>query len=421
MPLRVLVVSQYFWPENFRINELVGQLVARGNHVTVLTGKPNYPDGAVFADFRASPERFSDYRGAEIVRVPMTARGRGSFRLMLNYLTFALSGALLGAWKLRGREFDVIFVSQFSPVTSGLPAILIRRLKRIPVVFWVLDKWPETLSALGVVRSPWILRQVGRLVSFIYNRCDVILAQSRSMIALIAKYTNPGERLGYLPNWCEAARDPSVVSLAAELPPKEGKFDVMFAGNVGDSQDFGSILNAAELLRDDSRIRWLIVGDGRSAPWVREEVARRGLQASFLLLGRFPPERMPEFYKQADAMLLALRDDPVFALTVPGKLQSYMAAGMPVLGMLNGEGAHIITESRIGFSCRAGDATALAELVRRIAALDPVERQAMGNRARELAQREYDRDTQIAGLELLMKKVIEQNQRSGRRMQRYRA
>src|SRR6187455_1641920 len=122
MSLRILVVTQYFWPENFRINELVGELVGRGNQVSVLTGVPNYPDGVVFREYRDAPRQFVQYRGAEVLRVPIWPRGRGALSLMLNYFTYALSASVLGAWKLRGREFDVIFVSQFSPVTSGIPA-----------------------------------------------------------------------------------------------------------------------------------------------------------------------------------------------------------------------------------------------------------------------------------------------------------
>jgi colanic acid biosynthesis glycosyl transferase WcaI len=419
MSLRVLVVTQYFWPENFRINELVGELVSRGNQVTVLTGVPNYPDGVVFPDYRAAPRQFAQYRGAEVVRIPMWPRGRGSLNLMLNYFTYALSASVLGAWKLRGRKFDVIFMSQFSPVTSGIPAVVIRRLKRIPLVFWVLDKWPETLEAVGAVKSPRILKLVGRMVSSIYARCDLILAQSRAMMTLIEKYTAPGERIGYFPNWCEAMADPREAVLAPELPPKDGKFDVMFAGNIGESQDFGSILSAAEHLRDEPGIRWLIVGDGRAAPWVREEIVRRGLQSSFIMLGRHAPDRMPQFYKQADAMLLALRDEPVFALTVPGKLQSYMYAGLPVLGMLNGEGGRIIEQSGAGFACGASDAATLANLVRRMASLDAAAREEMGNRGREYALREYNRDTLVAGLEDQMKNLVDDHVRGGRRLRRW--
>jgi colanic acid biosynthesis glycosyl transferase WcaI len=413
MGLRVLVVSQYFWPENFRINELVSELVARGNQVTVLTGIPNYPDGVVFREFRAAPREFTQYRGAEVLRVPLWPRGRGALSLVLNYFSYALSASVLGPWKLRGRSFDAILVCQLSPATVGLPGVLLRRLKRVPLLMWVLDLWPESLTAAGAVNSPRILRIAGRIVSYIYDRCDVVLAQSKAMMSLIAKRTHPPGRVGYFPSWCEAMQDPRDAPPAPELPAKAGKFDVMFAGNIGEAQDFGAILGAAECLRDDSRIRWLIVGDGRAAPWVREEIARRGLKSCFIMLGRHAPERMPSFFRQADALLLSLRDEPVFAITVPGKLQSYLSAGIPVLGMLNGEGAQIIEESGAGISCAAGDSTALAAAVLRLADLGPERRAELGDLGRQYAQREFNRDRLVAALEQRLQHLAQEHQQRG--------
>jgi len=419
MSLRVLVVSQYFWPENFRINELTAELVRRGSSVTVLTGKPNYPDGSVFAEFRARPQEFARFHGAEVLRVPMWPRGRNGFSLMLNYLTFALSASLVGAWRLRRREFDVVFVFEPSPVTVGLPAVLLRRLKRAPLLFWVLDQWPETLTAVGALKSKFMLRLVGRLVSFIYDRCDVLLAQSKSMVHLVRRYTHPAERVVYFPNWSEPATDGESATTAPELPPKTGHFDVMFAGNIGESQDFGAILDAAHALRDHAHIRWLIVGDGRMAPWVREEIRRRGLESRFVMMGRHPPERMPSFFRHADALLVSLRADPVFALTVPGKLQSYLAAGIPIIGMLNGEGRQIIEDSRAGFSCDAGDSAGLASAVLRLAGLDASERAAMSARGRAFALKEFDRDSLISNLEALMQSLALSNQNSGRALPKW--
>jgi glycosyltransferase involved in cell wall biosynthesis len=412
--MRILVVTQYFWPENFRINELVAELVRRGNQVTVLTGLPNYPDGRVFREFRESPEGFSGYFGAEIVRVPMWPRGSGRLSLLLNYLSFLLFASIGGAWKLRRREYDVIFVFEPSPVTVGIPAIVLRRLKRAPLLFWVLDQWPETLAAVGAVKSPRVLRTVGKLVSFIYNRCDAVLAQSKSMVELVAKYTQPSKRVHYFPNWTEAMQDPREVQRAPELPARIDSFDIMFAGNIGESQDFGAILAAAELLRSETRVRWVVVGDGRMAAWVRDEIARRGLAANVLMLGRHAPERMPSFYRCADALLLSLRDEPVFALTVPGKLQSYLAVGVPVLGMLNGDGARIIEEAGAGFTCAAGDSAGLADAVRRLIALPAEKRARMAEAGRSYAKREFDRDRLISTLEQHMRALMQEHLQSDR-------
>jgi colanic acid biosynthesis glycosyl transferase WcaI len=316
--VRLLVVSQYFWPEDFRINELVSELVRRGHDITVLTGKPNYPDGSVFPEFRKDPEGFSTYHGARIVRVPMLARGRGAIRLSLNYASYAASATLFGALRLAGDHFDAVFVFEPSPVTVGFPAITLRGLKRWPVAFWVLDQWPETLAAVGAVKSRLGLRLAGGLVSFIYSRCDLILAQSRSMVRQIRKYCGDTKRVVYFPNWAESAYVAESAVPAPEVPAWRGSFTVMFAGNVGESQNFPAILDAAERLRSNNDIRWVIVGHGRASAWVKEEVDRRGLQKNFLLLGRFPLERMPSFYRHADALLVSLKSDPIFSMTVPG-------------------------------------------------------------------------------------------------------
>jgi colanic acid biosynthesis glycosyl transferase WcaI len=397
--MRLLVVSQYYWPENFRINDLVAELVARGHAVTVLTGVPNYPQGTVLPQYRARPADFVQHAGAQVVRVPMLARGRGAVRLVLNYLSFALSASVFGPWKLRGRAFDAILAYEPSPITVGLPAAALRAIKRAPLAFWVLDLWPETLHAIGVVRSPRVLALVGRLVRFIYRRCDLILAQSRSFIPQIRRYADAGTPVEYFPNWAEALFTGGDAVRAPEVPLSSGSFDVMFAGNVGDAQDFPAILDAAERLRSHRHIRWLIVGDGRLSGWVSAEVARRGLQEQVLLLGRFPVDRMPSFFLHAGALLVSLRKEPIFAMTIPGKLQSYLAAGIPVLAMLDGEGADLVRSSACGLACPAGDSGALADAVLALAAMPAQERQAMGDNGRRASAREFDRAMLIDQIE----------------------
>lgn len=390
--MKILVVSQYFWPENFRINDLVKEWVTRGHEVTVLTGKPNYPDGQVFPEFAREPERFSRYEGAQVHRVPMLARSQGSARLMLNYLSFVIGGCLWGPWLLRGLRADVIFVYEPSPITVGIPAILLGRLKRAPVVLWVLDLWPETLAAVGAVRSPGVLRMVGHLVGFIYNRCALVLGQSRAFIDSIGTYCRDRSKVRYFPSWAESLFLQTDGSRAPEVPAATDAFSILFAGNIGEAQDFPAILDAAELLRHNERIRWLIVGDGRRFEWVKGEIARRQLHERVLLLGRFPVERMPSFYAHADALIASLKSDPTFSMTIPGKVQSYLLAGKPILGMLDGEGASAIEAAGAGLVCPAGDAQGLVSAIERMAGMSPAERLAMGARGRQYAESEFDRD-----------------------------
>jgi colanic acid biosynthesis glycosyl transferase WcaI len=399
--MRLLVVSQYFWPENFRVNDLVAEMVARGHEVTVLTGKPNYPDGVLFRDYAADPKAFRSYQGAHVVRVPMTMRGKGGLSLMVNYLTFALSACSIGIFRLRRQQFDATFVFGASPVTVALPAILVKWLKRTPVAFWVLDLWPQSLQAVGAVNSPSILNTVGACVGWIYRRCDLVLAQSRSFVPQISQQVKDPSKVIYFANWSEAIELPENSLPAPEVTKQDGVFDIVFAGNIGEAQDFPAILEAAVQLREEP-VRWLIVGDGRKAEWVEGEIDRLGLAGKVVMLGRFPLERMPSFYRCADALLVSLRRDPIFALTIPGKLQSYLAAGMPVLAMLDGEGGEVVRASGAGLATAAGDAAGLAANVRSMMAASPEERAEMGRRGRDYSHREFDRTGQFTQLERIL-------------------
>lgn len=405
--MRLLVVSQYFWPENFRINELVTELVRRGHHVTVLTGRPNYPQGEVFAEYQQDPGAFARYNGAEVLRVPLRPRGKGSLRLVLNYWSFVFWGTLRGPWMLKGRAFDAIFVFETSPITSALPALLLRRIKRAPLAMWVLDLWPDTLSAVGVVRSPRMLGWVGQLVRFIYQRCDRILAQSQAFFPAIERWSGDRERIRYLPAWAEAVFESALsqTEAAPELQPYRDGFNVMFAGNMGEAQDFPAILDAAACLRERADIRWLIVGDGRMTDWVRQEIVHRGLGERVVLLGRHPLERMPSFFAGADALLVSLRAEPIFAMTIPGKVQTYLAAGKPLLGMLDGEGARVIQEARAGLVCPAGQGRQLASCVETLASMSATEKQLMGTNGQAYCQREFDRDELISRVEALLEEM----------------
>jgi colanic acid biosynthesis glycosyl transferase WcaI len=400
--VKILIVSQYFWPENFRINDLVQELVHRGHSVTVLTGIPNYPAGRVFDAYRQNPKAFDQFCGARVWRVPMLARGHGAVRLFLNYLSFVIGACLVGPWRLRGQQVDVIFVFEPSPVTVGLPAILLGRIKRAPVVFWALDLWPETLAAIGVVRSPRVLGWVGHLVKFIYERCTLVLGQSRGFLASIAKYCSGTQKIRYFPSWAEEVFNEPDLMPAPEVPVLKGVFNVLFAGNIGEAQDLPAVLEAAESLKLNATIRWLIVGDGRKSEWLLEEVVRRGLQANVLLLGRFPVERMPSFYTHADALLVSLKKDPVFSMTIPGKVQSYLMAGVPLLGMLDGEGAKVITDANAGFVCAAGDAAGLAAAVLQMSVMQPEQRHQLGANGRVFAQKEFGRGLLMDRLEEML-------------------
>lgn len=397
--MRILLVTQYFWPENFRINDLAKELVGRGHEVTVLTGKPNYPSGKVFREFKAAPDAFREYFGASVCRVPMLARGTGAIRLMLNYLSFVVGASIFGTTCLSGRRVDVVFVFEPSPITVGLPAILLGRLKRAPVILWVQDLWPDTLVAVNAVRSKALLAAVGSMVRFIYQRCALVLGQSHGFLDRIAVYCDDTSKIRYFPNWAEEASAPADMTPAAEVPSRNETFDILFAGNIGEAQDFPAILGAIELLRHRGEIRWIIVGDGRRSDWLRAEVANRGLDGCVLMLGRFPVDRMSSFYARADALLVSLKADPVFALTIPSKIQSYLMTGVPMLGMLDGEGAAVIRAANAGLTCAAGDSAGLAKAALELSEMQRSRRIALGGNGRRYAEREFGRTVLVDRLE----------------------
>ena len=407
--MRILIVSQYFWPENFRINDLAVELINRNHDVTILTGLPNYPSGNIYNNFLADPNRYSNFNGAKVFRVPMLPRGKGKAQLILNYLSFAISASIFGIWKLRRKNFDVIFTFQTSPITVGIPAVILRFFKQAPLVFWVLDLWPESIKAAGGIHSKWILAMVGRLVSFIYKHCDLILVQSKSFIPEVLKYSLNKNNIKYFPSWSDNPISKKKVVFAKEIKKKPNTFNVMFAGNLGDAQDFPAILNAIEILKSNTRVRWLIVGDGRMKSWITKEISKRNLQKNIFLLGSYPVSRMPSFYKHADALLVSLKDEFIFSLTIPGKIQSYLASGKPILGMLNGSGAEIIRDAEAGFTCPAGESDNLAKIVLKMCSLSIKERLELGKNGIVFGESEFNRDVLIDKLEFFFDNVSLKN------------
>jgi colanic acid biosynthesis glycosyl transferase WcaI len=406
--LRVLIVSQYFWPESFRINDLATGLVERGYGVTVLTGLPNYPGGRFFEGYGTLGPRRERFGEVEVVRVPLVARGNGSGpRLAVNYGSFALAASVVAPLRVRG-DFDVILVYEPSPITVGLPALVLKLTKRAPVLFWVQDLWPESLSATGAVRSRWVLAAVEWLVRLIYRRSDRILVQSEAFVPSVERLAGSGDRIRYFPNTAEAfyrpvAEDTPLPAGVGSLP--EG-FRVMLAGNIGAAQDFGTVLSAAERLRHRADLHWLVVGDGRMRAWVQEEVARRGLTGAVHLLGQQPPEAMPAFFARADVLLATLRRDPIFASTIPSKVQSYMACARPIVAGLDGEGARVVEESGAGFAAPAADPESLAAAVDRMISLSPEARRAMGERGRKYFQEHFEREMLLDRLEGWMEELV---------------
>jgi glycosyltransferase involved in cell wall biosynthesis len=390
--MHVLIVTQYFWPENFRINDVALGLKEKGHEVTVLTGQPNYPEGRFFPGYGFWSPKEETYHGIRVVRVPLIPRGSGGkLPLLINFCSFALSASVFGAWRCRA-SYDVILVFEPSPVTVGIPAIVLKKLRGAPILFWVQDLWPESLSATGATQSKWILNGVEFLVRLIYRSCDRILVQSEAFRASIEGFGVNWEHILYLPNSAEPFYRPIV--LDPEAPERAhfpAGFRVVFGGNIGTAQSFETIVEAAELLKDQQDIHWVIFGGGRMLCWVQAEVAKRRLGETVHLLGRFPAEAMPRYFALADVLLVTLKKEPIFALTIPAKVQSYLACAKPIIAALDGEGARVIEESGAGLGVAPEDPAALAKAVLALYEMTPAERMAMGGRGREYFERHFER------------------------------
>lgn len=409
--IKLLIVTQYFWPENFRVNDLAAYFSEDGHDVTVITGKPNYPQGYLFPEFKLNPANFNKYKGIDIIRVPMTTRDQGKIKLAINYLTFFLSASVIGFWKIRHKSYDAIFVFGVSPITVAIPAIFIKKIRKTPIFLWVLDLWPDSVSAAGGVNSKTILNLLGGVVSWIYNNCDHILVQSRSFFGSIQKYCKDAEKSGkviYFPSWAEALFEDNQNWQQDLIIRDNKKFTIMFAGNIGEAQDFPAILNAAEMLKSNSKIRWLIIGEGSAYDWLKSEVLKRNLSDCFVLAGAHPVEAMPSFYTCADVMLVTLKKNDIFSMTIPGKLQSYLAFGKPVVGMIGGEAKSVIEESKAGMACNAGDSAGLVRILEIMMQLNPLKLKEMGESGRKYYVTNFERNMLLNKLkQLILDKIYD--------------
>lgn len=359
--MKILIVSQHFWPESFRINDLAEELKKRGNEVSVLTAKPNYPQGKFYDGYSFFSHSRDFYKGITIYRVPIVPRKKGkSIQLTINYFSFVFFACIFILF--HRKKYDVTLTFASSPITQMFPAILDKKINKSRAYLWVQDLWPESVTAAGKLRSKFALNILTKMVEYIYAASDKILVQSEAFISSIKKRGGQDGQIEYIPNWAEDI----FISEKKYVPEKYKKifpkgFNIVFAGNIGESQDFESILQAAFETKQLKEINWIILGDGRKRNWVENRISELGLEDTVHLLGRYPVEEMPYFFSLADIMLLSLKDEDIFSLTIPSKVQSYMASGKPILAMINGIGNDIIIKSNSGFTANAGDFKRLAQ------------------------------------------------------------
>jgi len=409
--LRILIISQYFWPENFRINELSEELKKEGHNITVLTGYPNYPKGEIFKDFLNNKNKFNNYKGIKIIRIPILARKQGKLKLTLNYLSFLFNSIFIGYFKLYQKKFDLIFTFQVSPITIGITSAFFSSIKNCPSVFWVLDLWPDTLVALNIIKRKWQIKLFKFLVNWIYGKCDIILAQSKNLLKEIKKYPSVKENTYYFPSWGDSNLFRKKVEPADEVS-KSNKFTILFAGNIGEAQDFPNILNAVRELKSKKvkDFRIVVVGEGSKKEWLEKNVQKFELENYFEIHKGYKFERMPSFFLHADALLVSLLNKEVFNITIPGKLQFYLSSGIPIIGMLCGEGAEVIRKSNSGYVCNSGEYIELSKIIIKISNMNKKQLEILGKNGKKYSRKEFLKSKLVKKLESIFIKA--KNQRN---------
>lgn len=399
--MRILLVTQYFYPEVFKSNDLAFELAKRGHHVDALVGIPNYPDGKYFKGYGIFRKRHEVVNGVNVYRVFQTPRGKGGWRLPVNYFTFVIFGCLRVlfqfAWK---KKYDSIIGHEPSPIFQAYPALLLRKLRKTPFYYWIMDLWPDAMKSGGGVKNQKLLDNVDKLVKGIYRQTDKILITSERFREPISAKGDFADKIIYFPNWSD---DILQMDDTYEIPQLPDGFKIMIAGNLGKSQNLEAVTEVMLGFKDVPEVKWVFVGGGSRKEWLEGFIKDNGLEDRAVCLGQYPFKAMPAFYKQADAMLVTLRAGfPHLEAVVPARLQSYMSAGRPVLAMIGCGGADIIEESHCGYAVPAGDSEALIKVIKEKVLADKEAFAKMGRNGRDYYEKNYRMDMCIDNLETII-------------------
>jgi colanic acid biosynthesis glycosyl transferase WcaI len=405
--MRILIITQYFWPENFKINSLSLELKNNGHDVSVLTGLPNYPTGKISAGYSFWKNNNETWNGIKIYRSRLMPRfsGKGVY-LFFNYISFALFASIKLLFSIKEKP-DLIFVYEPSPITVGIPAIVAKKkFKNIPIFFWVQDLWPDSLKDTGAFNNKFILNAVDKLTRYIYKKSDLVLVQSEAFTEYIIKQGVPLNKIKYFPNPTENFYNLKKVEFAYSKLFPIG-FNLIFAGNIGEAQSFDTLIEAAQKLKQlKYPIFWNIFGDGRTREQFSRRVVELNLEENFIFKGTFKSEEMPSLFACADALVVSLKKSKIFSLTIPAKVQSYLACGKPIIGSIDGEGAKIIKQARAGLVSASEDVDNLVANIIQLYNLSETERTTLGLNGRVYFEKEFSMDILIDKLEIIFESKI---------------
>ena len=384
--LHILVVTQYFYPETFRINDMCREWVNRGYKVTVLTGIPNYPMGKFFEGYGYRKKRNEIYEGVEIRRIPLIPRGSSAVGMAANYLSFTLSG--LKNKYTKDIDADLVFTFEVSPMTQALIGVKYAKRHKVSSFLYVQDLWPENVITVTGIRNGLVIGMINKMVDKIYRDTDVLFATSPAFVKAITDRKKPvaEKKVHYWPQYAEDFYRPLERAAVPEIPD-DGSFKIIFTGNIGTAQGLSILPRTARLLKDIN-VRFVMVGDGRFLEEFNRQVETLQVKDKFTMIPRRPAEDIPRLMAACDAAFISFNDDELWAKTIPAKLQSYMACGLPVIASATGETNRIIEEAECGVTCKIGDAEALAAGIRSLTTMDT---RALGNNSRTYFERHFDK------------------------------
>lgn len=380
--MKIIVVSQHYWPENFRINDIVGTFSSLKHNVSILCGLPNYPKGFVFDEYKYGKNRKQVHNGCNIFRAKEIGRRNNILFRFLNYWSYPHYANKLV--KKLDKDFDVVLINGLSPIMSAKPGLKYAKKYNKKVVMYEMDLWPESLLAGGISNKSLIYKHYKKVSAKIYSKCDKILVSTKEHIDYIKSLPGCSNlEIEYLPQYADTIFEENNYGNKDNCV-----IDLMFAGNIGKAQSVDTIIRAASILKDDPRFKFHIVGSGSEFENIKK-LASDLKTENVIFYGQKPLEDMPKLYKLADAMLVTLEDKPYANMTIPGKVQSYMAAGKPVIGSINGSCANFIINNEIGYTCASGDSEALANLIKKV---DINKLREIGKHSKEVYFKKYSKD-----------------------------
>jgi colanic acid biosynthesis glycosyl transferase WcaI len=401
-PKKLLIVGQHYWPETFRISDIAEGLVERGYQVDVLCGTPNYPSGKFFKGYGLFKINKETHKGVTIYRVPEIPRGSNTnLRISLNYLSFAFF-ALFWVPFFLFKRYDRIMAYQLSPVFMSLAAILISKIKRVPLYFYVCDFWPHSLFSIINIRNPALRKLVTGMSYWHYRRGDGVMGVFKGMQErFVSDVGIPEEKTLYIAQAPEKIYEQVIKD--KDLEKRFGKtFNIVFAGNINPAQCFDVVTQAAKMVKDKGHknIRYIIIGEGMSKDWLMKEVKKLGIDDQFAFEGFKPVEEVPKYQAIAGAMLVALSKSPLFEYGIPAKVYSYMPSGKPIVAAMDGEGQRLINKlSSCGICVDSGDTQGLADAIAELYTMDEAKRKKMGKNGRDYYFKHFEREYNLTRLE----------------------